>query len=228
MKNKKKIIAAIITAAAVCAVAAIILAAVVLPRFSHNLKNAKIGGTAFFGSYEQNNDKSDGAEKIEWIVLAKENGKALITSRYALNCKVFNEENSDNIWETSFLREWLNSEFYQNAFSEDERTIIEPYSTDSEPGDNVFVLSTEEAEKYLSEENISKCSPTPFAKAFGARTRTKCRTENGELTCCYWLRSKGWHNDFAAMIYYDGSVYMRGECVDEELAVRPAIWVNIG
>ena len=36
-----------------------------------------VGDVVFFGSYEQNNDLSDGKEDIEWCVLAKEDGKML-------------------------------------------------------------------------------------------------------------------------------------------------------
>ena len=39
------------------------------------INSAEIGATVRFGEYEQDNDKSNGKELIEWIILAKENNK---------------------------------------------------------------------------------------------------------------------------------------------------------
>ena len=41
-----------------------------------------VGGIACFGHYEQDNDADDGAEPIEWIVLAAEGDARLLLSRY--------------------------------------------------------------------------------------------------------------------------------------------------
>ncbi len=45
----------------------------------------EVGDVIYFGSYEQDNNLSNGKEEIEWIVLAKENRKALLISKYALD-----------------------------------------------------------------------------------------------------------------------------------------------
>ena len=49
-----------------------------------------VGSSVYFGSYEQDNDTEDGAEPIEWLVLAVDNDKALLLSRYALDCQPYN------------------------------------------------------------------------------------------------------------------------------------------
>ena len=68
------------------------------------IAEAEIGSYVFFGSYEQDNDTSNGKEDIEWIVLAKEGNKALVISKYALDCKQYHPSMSDITWETCSLR----------------------------------------------------------------------------------------------------------------------------
>lgn len=48
----------------------------------------KVGHYVSFGKYEQDNNTSNGKEKIEWLVLEVKDGKALVISKYALDCNV--------------------------------------------------------------------------------------------------------------------------------------------
>jgi uncharacterized repeat protein (TIGR02543 family) len=75
-----------------------------------------------FGTYEQDNNLANGAEDIEWLVLEKKDGKALLLSKYALVTKPYNEEDTDVTWESCTLRSWLNGEFYK-AISDHEVRI---------------------------------------------------------------------------------------------------------
>ena len=52
------------------------------------IKSAKIGDYVKFGSYEQDNDESNGKEPIEWRVLDSKDGRKLLISRYALDSQV--------------------------------------------------------------------------------------------------------------------------------------------
>ena len=128
----------------------------------NKVKSVNVGDTYRFGSYEQDNNKSNGQEDIEWLVLAKEGTKILVISKEALDCKPYNTSDTDVTWETCTLRKWLNNDFINAAFSADERTMIPTvtvsadknpdYSTN--PGnatqDQVFLLSITEVNKYFS------------------------------------------------------------------------------
>ncbi|MBQ5539651.1 MAG: hypothetical protein IIU03_05350, partial [Bacteroidales bacterium] len=85
----------------------------------------KAGSIITMGHYEQDGDLSNGAEAIEWQVLAVEDGRTLVISRYGLDAKPYNEEDSSVTWETSTLRAWLNGEFYNSAFSSAEKGPIQ-------------------------------------------------------------------------------------------------------
>ena len=132
----------------------------------------KIGDIVILGTYEQDNDLSNGPEPIEWQVIGTRDGHTLLLSKYALDCKQYNESWADVTWEDCTLRSWLNDDFYNTAFSSsdmerivnahnenpDSYELFKPWNFDdyvfgAEGGnatnDNVFLLSWKEAEDYL-------------------------------------------------------------------------------
>lgn len=198
------------------------------------LAKANPGDTVFFGAYEQDNNTSNGKEDVEWLVLEVKDGKALVVSKYALDCKQYNTSNTNVTWETCTLRKWLNTDFINSAFSSDEKAKIPTvtvsadenpdYSTN--PGnatqDQVFLLSITEANKYFGSDSARQCKPTDYAFANGAYVNSV----NGN--CWWWLRSPGVTQDSAAYVHSSGDVYEPGSDVDiGTSAVRPAMWISI-
>lgn len=197
------------------------------------LKVAKAGDYVFFGAYEQDNNTSNGKEDVEWLVLEVKDGKALVISKYALDCKPYNTSYTDVTWEACTLRRWLNNDFINAAFSADERTMIPTVTVSADknpnyntnPGnatqDQVFLLSITEADKYFSSDSARQCEPTDFAVANGA-------WESDSGNCWWWLRSPGSHQDSAASVSDGGSVDYGGYSVNYDTgAVRPALWINL-
>ena len=198
------------------------------------LSKAKVGSYVYFGSYEQDNCTSNGKEDIEWLVLAKEDDRVLVISRYALDYQVFtNDPIALNVtWENCSLRAWLNGTFLNAAFSEDERTMIPSvtvsadknptYKTD--PGnsttDQVFLLSVTEAKEYFRKDEKRTCAPTAYAMNQGVVIWDYD-------FCSWWLRSPGDSPTSAACVSDDGfisnmSVHWTG------FGVRPALWIKVG
>ncbi len=152
------------------------------------LGKANVGDIVYFGAYEQDNNTSNGKEDIEWIVLAKENGKVLVISKYALDCQQYNTSYIDVTWQGCSLRKWMNNIFISEAFgSQHQEMILDTnvpadknpnYTTN--PGnattDKVFLLSIAEAEKYFTTDEARKCAPTAYAKAQGAYTSDSNKT----------------------------------------------------
>lgn len=198
------------------------------------LAKANPGDTVFFGAYEQDNNTSNGKEDVEWLVLEVKDGKALVVSKYALDCKQYNTSNTNVTWETCTLRKWLNTDFINSAFSSDEKAKIPTvtvsadenpdYSTN--PGnatqDQVFLLSITEANKYFGSDSARQCKPTDYAFANGAYVNSV----NGN--CWWWLRSPCVTQDSAAYVHSSGDVYEPGSDVDiGTSAVRPAMWITM-
>ena len=76
---------------------------------SQSSSNSSIGGVSVgdivtFGSYEQDNNLSNGKEAIEWLVLDIQDGKALLLSKYGLETKEYNTGDYEITWERSTLR----------------------------------------------------------------------------------------------------------------------------
>ena len=66
------------------------------------LPTLEVGDTIDFGSYR-------GATK--WLVLAVEDGRALLISEEILDIGPYSIKDISTTWETSFQREWLNNGF---------------------------------------------------------------------------------------------------------------------
>ena len=184
------------------------------------LSTAKVGDKVTYGTYEQDNDTSNGKEDIEWLVLAKEGNKLLLISDKELDSQRYNESRDKVTWETCSLRKWLNTTFLNAAFSKYEQAVIQSTNVsadknpeyDTDPGKatkgKVFLLSINEANKYFASEEERRCIPTAYAIANGADTSI------GYATCGWWLRSPGVFQDCAACVSYSGYVNKGGYNVD--------------
>ncbi len=139
------------------------------------------GDYIVFGTYEQDGDYSNGSEPIEWEILNKDNKGYLLVSRYILDCQPYNTKGTDVTWETCSLRSWLNSDFYDIAFSDEEKEKIREVelknfsnmyggkyaSVDggNKTHDKVFCLSVDEISQYYSFD--SSYSEDKFGKNSG-------------------------------------------------------------
>ena len=194
-----------------------------------SLIDASVGEYVYFGSYEQDNNVTNGNEAIEWLVLEKEEDKILVVSKYALDCQPYNTEWTDITWESCTLRNWLNDIFLNKAFTEEERTMIPivTVNADNNPDystnvggyteDQVFLLSISEANHYFGTDDARKCIATDYAITKGALAST-----------WWWLRSPGSKSNYAALVEHTGSVWTVGTYVSNgNDAVRPAMWIDL-
>ena len=211
------------------------------------LANVTVGSTIKFGSYEQDNNTTNGKEEIEWKVLAVEGNRALVISKYALDCQQYNTSYTNVTWEKCTLRTWLNGAFYNSAFGPDHQNMIinstvtaeKNPSYNTSPGnsttDKVFLLSITEAYKYFTDVNeyytsdiARMCTPTDYAVAQGVWTSDSHVIGSNGL-CRWWLRSPGSDSSSAAGVYSNGLVYDSGFYVhSSNEAVRPAMWIYLG
>ena len=129
-----------------------------------------------FGTYEQDGNTENGAEPIEWIVLGKNDTAVLLISKYILDTQQYQTSNVDTTWEQSNLRNWLNTAFYDTAFTDEEKKRLYSaelkaddnpvYGTDGGNGtaDPVFILSLKEADSFFESEVDRIAEATPYAK----------------------------------------------------------------
>lgn len=157
-------------------------------------------GSVHFGPYE-------------WQILGRNDNSELLIAKNPVAEKPYHEILQDRTWETCSLRAWLNHEFLEQ-FSEidrnrilktlvhnpDNQTFGTPGGNDTE--DKVFLLSSEEAEKYFKNNGRS------FSKY-------------------WWLRSPGDRVYFAACLLDNGEINDEGTPMDAAIGVRPAMWVKL-
>ena len=203
------------------------------------LKAAKVGDYVTFGTYEQDNDNANGKENIEWLVLEVKEGKVLLISKNALDCRSYNTLWAKTTWSTCAIRKWLNDAFLNTAFNSAERAIIAntivradknpAYKT--KPGhatmDKVLLLSIDEVNRYFGSDEARMCVPTAYAIANGAWT-SDTYTKGDAATCYWWLRSPGYMQYNAAGVISAGSVsYMGSSVRSDRDGVRPALWIKL-
>ena len=135
-------------------------------------------------------------EPIEWKILSESDGEALVVSDLLIDAHRYNESYSGtknghyaNNYKYSEIRQWLNGDFYDSAFSLDSSAVLttdvdnSAPTTDSDTNkyacentqDKVFLLSYQD---YLNESygfynstgssDTRKCKPTDWALAGGA------------------------------------------------------------
>ena len=197
--------------------------------------NLEVGDYIRFGAYEQDNDIDNGEEPIEWLVLDVQDDKALLISKYGLDCKPYNNVYKSVSWEDCSLRAWLNNDFLRMAFSTEEQVYllamkltadINPdYQTNpgNETIDTVFLLSIKEFNYYLTVDSERQCKPTAYAAVKGKDINGK-----GE-TCWWWLRTPGSNPNRVLYVNHSGSVLSEGNTVNRGyITIRPALWIKFG
>ena len=189
--------------------------------------------TVKFGRWDQVDNNA--FDDIEWLVVKKEKGKALLLSKYCLEKLKFHKSNRDKklTWATSDLRKILNTTFYDRAFNDEEKANIlntevsldgKIYS-DNTVTDKVFILSESELFHYCGNfyesKNKFESAGTPVANTMGTFSVNS-----------YWLRTPGGlSNDFYKDFkIFDFAAITTGTTpsidVEWENGVRPAIWVK--
>lgn len=211
---------------------------------AENFANAKNGDILTFGSWDQ--DGKNGGEPVSWIVLYQGVGKALVLSEKILEYQCFKNGTDEDkypraLYRDSDVRAFLNGEFYNNAFSDEEKAAIleakitseykdEKYNELTyETQDKVFLLSRDETARYV-------CGVGTYV--FGYPTQ-RVLDENPymlsdisnvpgvEKAASWWLRDMGTETPKTAAYVYAASSQRRNydEAVYNKAGVRPAMWV---
>ncbi|MBR4819592.1 MAG: hypothetical protein IKZ74_06015 [Clostridiales bacterium] len=149
-----------------------------LPKFE-----LELGDTITMGEYQ--------GEEIKWEVMHRNfvvgENKVIVElqSTTAIDCLPFDEEGA--YWEDCTLREWLNTDFYDEAFSKSEKKEIldTSYSMYTGPSrwltDKVYISG--EFLRYRLSPQDATCKPSKYAKKKGIHI------EDG--SCKYWTRDVG-------------------------------------
>lgn len=207
---------------------------------NNTFSDLQVGDTLRFGHYEQSGNVKDGEESIEWIVLDKQSNRTLVISRYILERIAYDSQGGyySPSWDDSAVCLWLNSAFYQEAFSAEEKSRIETVTVTNEirnSQNKMFILNRLEAERYFPTEYSRKAEPTSSIASnnnWTASGRAWQIDEYEELSeagrSAWLLRAEGYFADYAEYVDKDGEIqFAAGNGLGDYInGVRPALWIR--
>lgn len=213
-----------------------------------DLSTAKVGDVVTFGRYEQDSISENFLEPIEWDVLAVSGNAVLLISHNIIDEQPYHSTLEYITWEACTLRSWLNKDFMDNAFNQEEKAKLksvklenpdsfefyEPFyagynmkcgaTGGNETEDKVFLLSYPELIEYYNlspaEDFIGYVSEDLKAEATPATKMSERGYSN------WWLRSPADNFQFAMYISEDYLQCISGSVDDGTVGIRPVVWVN--
>lgn len=161
---------------------------------------------------------------IEWIIIKEEENRALLLSKYIIDVRQWDKDNDRTAyWNHCDLRRYLNGEFIENTFSNEEKNKILEVKLKTEENaefdekeerkmsdsvDKVFCLSMGEVEEYFDfrifkrDEDYFEFATGygDFKNLMGIPTEYAKKNEHWNDTNIWWLRAyknmKGNYSDF--------------------------------
>ena len=177
-----------------------------------------LGMTVHIGRFEQDGNLDNGPEEIEWYVVDYKDGKYYLVSKYLLAEMRYAESNEDKAWETSLIRAYLNDEFLDTAFTEQEQQYIVPTALPEGVTDRVFLLSKKDIEEILVDVHLVMGIPSNYLLKQGVELTNGCGDlmypEEIYRTTWYYMRDKMEVDGWAYCFYSPISL------------VRPVMWID--
>lgn len=181
-----------------------------------------------FGAYPS---MTNTASPLEWQIIARQQNFVMLITKNIIDTVQFSTD-KDVMWSTSYLRFWLNNDFFNIAFAPQQATMIPcaqilnqknnmfGWTEDEVTSDRVFCLSIQEAMALFKSDNERQSVPTEYAYSRGVKT--------GNYSIAgakWWLRSPG-SASCAACVIETGFVNQYG-CLQKEIGigVRPVIYL---
>ena len=170
---------------------------------------------------------------IEWDVLKVEDGKALIISHYVLTELKFDNGGSNNYADSS-IRKFLNQDFYDMAFTEEEKariltTTVDNSAATTEDAQNVFACENTEDKIFLLSYKEAGAIYYPLTEnriAEGTKWAYNLRGDyTAEYTFDWWTRSPSVVGGAARTITKEGKI--SSVTASTYKGVRPACWVTL-
>ena len=156
-----------------------------------------------------------GDERWRALEVDREAETAILIAEESVCDKAYHDKTENVTWEQCSLRKWLNEEYYEKTFSEEEKAAIQEcelknpdnpkYGTKggNDTRDRVFLLSIDEAERYFKDD---------MDRATGS---------------WWWLRSPGGEQNYASIVLRDGVLGSYTSAGIHKITVRPAFRINL-
>ena len=127
---------------------------------------------------------------LKWRVLRLEGSRALVTTTRVLDAMAYHSASQPAEWETSNVRTWMNGEFFQDAFTDEDRAAIVAQEVQT-PGNDEY-----EARGCAT--TTDKVFSLSVQEVGGLFASDDARNVEGDNPC-WWLRSPGGADGFEAL-----------------------------
>ena len=166
---------------------------------------AQVGDIVYFGSHK-------------WRILDIAGPWALVISEYVIFSRPFHHSFQNVTWETSSLRQYLNSDFLRSMSRREQARISDA------AGDRVFLLSVDEVLRYFGDSGLLQAGALAMLSDEYDEARI-AQNMQGEPSW-WWLRTSGSIPSLAAFVDEHGHLYLMGFTVSwSGGGVRPAMWI---
>ena len=189
------------------------------------LQAVEVDDVIEYGVYEQDDDSSNGKEKIKWLVVAKNDESILVVSEKVLEYSSFHFNEIADGWSGCELRSWLNEEFLSLAFSDEEKRLIlekeiTSFNRDGEQlisKDHLFVFSKQEIETLFNQDEDKVALPT-------ISVTNQIHLEY----CSYWTRTFAQdYIDQIIIVNSNGDFESTNGDSLGSAGIRPVMWLSI-
>ena len=173
-------------------------------------------------------------KKIEWLILDENENGMLLLSKKAIEGKEYHIKNTEITWENCSLRKWMNNEFYNEAFSSEEknRVLLSELVNYDGPSynakvvnsteDHVFLLNYQDIERYFYH---TKELLTEYEDYL---TKDDIYNSSEKNHCClWWLRTPANNDAYRVTgVSAFGNLSDSGITPINKEGIRPAIWLS--
>ena len=153
---------------------------------------------------------------IEWIVVKRDTENVILIAKHCLTAMAYDSQTTNVDWRKCGLNNWLNSTFYDYAFSNNEKECI---ITNASLKSNVYIFDETEISKYLTTNELKIAKATDYAVSQGIQI-----AENGNS--CWWIRKSAKNGKLYPIL----STGEKGDSLyaaNDFVGVRPVIEVKI-
>ncbi|MBR4459280.1 MAG: hypothetical protein IKS31_10020 [Clostridia bacterium] len=184
-----------------------------------------VGAAVTFGRFDGN--------PMRWTVLEIRDDQALILAEKAVAHMPYHDRPGPVAWHESGIWHWLNTDFYRNSFSDEERDAVSDVQfaefsdpekmMDTEAFDHVFLLSAQEASDCFRSDSDRTLTHSPSLSGW-----ILTRSDGLRATCRWWLRGNSTRSggkDWIPACDLDGTPGVLLPSHGTLAAVRPAMRV---
>ena len=181
--------------------------------------NVNIGDIVEFGRYEQDNDTSNGKEKIEWLVLDKTDDAVFVISKNIIETEIYDnlhlrDSDGNNIVNGKMFNTVLESREEQDNVL---LTILTYYMGRAELSGKMFLIDYETFERYRSIIESVEFQMTPYVLA-----------KTSDKTLRFALRGQKYVQEYKDE--YNNLSMSTGDIrytYNYDAGIRPAMWIKI-